>query len=85
MNFEIGDKVVIGQTEFDEPDEREETRFEGEAGVVVDTHLVPTFENGLMRIYEVTLNNRVKHEACAGNTEVHSWPFYEDELKAAND
>lgn len=83
MTFEVGDKVVIGKTDFDEDNELAETQFEGETGTVSETKTVPTFR-GEMTLYEVVLDNKVKHEACAGNSEVHSWPFYEEELKKLN-
>jgi hypothetical protein len=83
MTFEVDDKVVIGKTDFDEDNEREETKFEGETGTVAEVKTVSTF-TGTMEIYEVILDNKVKHEACAGNSEVHSWPFYESELSKLN-
>lgn len=83
MTFEVGDRVVIGKTDFDEDNEREETKFEGEIGTVTEVKTVSTF-TGSMEICEVTLDDKVKHEACAGNSEVHSWPLYESELKKLN-
>ncbi|MCA1840158.1 MAG: hypothetical protein ABR585_12810 [Gemmatimonadaceae bacterium] len=72
---EVGDKVLILKTEYDDPDHLIEP-FEGQTGVITD---IKTFNgNNVPWDYDIKLDHLPDNE---GN----SWIFYEGEFEVITD
>lgn len=75
----VGDRVLILSNDYDEPGEPSAYSFEGERGVIKNIKDVPLIST-TVKVYEVELLNQEKHKFLTESPEMHTWPFYAEEL-----
>lgn len=78
MTFKEGDRVRIGLNgylDFGDP----EISFVGETGRIEKVEVNATTQ--MPFAYQVSLDNKAKHNLLAGGDDFDLWPFFADELE----
>lgn len=74
MTFKVDDKITIGVNGYDW-DLRDPATFEGATGTVVKVYL-----DVEPNVFDIVLDDQDLHKELSGGEDIHSWPFYENEL-----